>query len=291
MERWPNFFIVGAPKAGTTSLYEYLKGIPGIYMSPVKEPRYFSATTLPKKHDLRPIRDKKKYLNLFKKAKDEKIIGEASPTYLADPAAPKLIHDMAPDARIVITLRDPVERLFSSYFHLLRYGARKMSFSDALKVELARRTDGTKVHIKLEDGLYSKNLRTYMDIFGQDQVKVLIFEEWVKNAKVAVEEILRFLGLNYSLDDFESEAYNAFLAVRGQIAQSVLTNRAIALIAKSIVPRSTRIFLKETFLFKREPKPTMDHESREILVQFYKDDVQKLETMLGRKLPWPNFQN
>ena len=87
-ECWPNFFIVGAPKAGTTSLYWYLRNITGIYMSSIKEPNYFSIKVRPKDYFLRPIRDKRKYLNLFKDVIDEKIIGEASPSYLRDPEAP-----------------------------------------------------------------------------------------------------------------------------------------------------------------------------------------------------------
>jgi len=65
MEKWPNLFIVGAPKAGTSSLYAYLKNIPGIYMSHYKEPNYFSAKTIAEKSVARPIRDKTKYLSLF----------------------------------------------------------------------------------------------------------------------------------------------------------------------------------------------------------------------------------
>ena len=113
MERWPNFFIVGAPKAGTTSLHEYLSNIPGIFMSAEKEPNYFSMTVISKDdQSANPIRDKKKYLELFKNAKDEKIIGESSPNYLSDPEAPNLIHQVSPDAKILISLRDPVEQAF-----------------------------------------------------------------------------------------------------------------------------------------------------------------------------------
>lgn len=75
MEKWPNFFIVGAPRCGTTSLYEYLKQTPGIYMSTVKEPHYFSQSIDPALLYRTPIRDKKKYLALFQKATNEKAIG------------------------------------------------------------------------------------------------------------------------------------------------------------------------------------------------------------------------
>ena len=73
MEKWPNLFIVGAPKAGTSSLYVYLANIPGIFMSKAKEPNYFSKKTIPEnKRTLKPlIRDKTKYLALFKKVKDD----------------------------------------------------------------------------------------------------------------------------------------------------------------------------------------------------------------------------
>jgi len=116
MERWPNFFIVGTAKAGTTSLYEYFKDIPGIYMSPVKEPSYFSHALIPPGAPKRKrIQNKNEYLKLFEDVKNEKVIGEASPGYLVYPEVAKWIHEIAPTAKILISLRDPVERLFSSY--------------------------------------------------------------------------------------------------------------------------------------------------------------------------------
>ncbi|MEX0656428.1 MAG: sulfotransferase domain-containing protein, partial [Nitrosopumilaceae archaeon] len=124
-ELWPNFFIVGADKAGTSSLYAYLMNIPGIFMSRYKEPNYFSTMTFGDNHDLRPIRDKKKYLELFKNVKNEKIVGEASPSYLGDKEAPKLIHKVSPEAKILICLRDPVERVYSHYLMLDRLGDMK----------------------------------------------------------------------------------------------------------------------------------------------------------------------
>ena len=115
MEKWPNLFIVGAMKSGTTSLYEYLNVIPRIYMSPIKEPKYFHMKGYGKEVNVKRISDKKNYLNLFEKVNTEKIIGEASPDYLFDPNSPRLIHKKVPNANIIICLRDPVERTFSHY--------------------------------------------------------------------------------------------------------------------------------------------------------------------------------
>jgi len=140
MEVWPNFFIVGAPRAGTTSLYFYLKQVPEVYLSPVKEPNYFSVKIIPDDHYLLPIRNKKNYLKLFEKVKDEKAIGEASPSYLEDPETPYLISQDVSDARIIAILRDPVERAFSHYLMMVSQGFEKLSFRKALDDLLTNKT-------------------------------------------------------------------------------------------------------------------------------------------------------
>jgi len=127
MEKWPNFFIVGAAKAGTSSLFRYLKEIPGIYMPEFKEPHFF-APNPPKYDNYKPMQDKTKYLDLFKESTSEKMIGEASASYLRNPESPKLIHSTIPDAKIIISLRDPVERAFSHYLYKIRFNNETLSF-------------------------------------------------------------------------------------------------------------------------------------------------------------------
>ena len=133
MEKWPNFFIVGAPRAGTTSLYEYLKQTKGIFMPSIKDPDFFAVETDLDFAVLKQIKDKKEYLKLFENVKDEIAIGEASPTYLHDPKAPKLIHDAVPNAKIIISLRDPVERANSYFSNLVSSGTASESFSDCIR--------------------------------------------------------------------------------------------------------------------------------------------------------------
>ncbi len=195
METWPNFFIVGAPRAGTTSLYNYLKKIPGIYMSPMKEPHYFSESSFPEGRFRTIIRDKKKYLELFKKIKNEKIVGEASATYLSDPEAPNLIHHIIPNAFILASLRDPVERTFSHFLMHKSQGVLKPTFYEQLENELNNIVDPTEPNIHLESGLYSSGVKKHLNIFGENQVKIIIFEEFIKNTKGTVEEILKFLNI------------------------------------------------------------------------------------------------
>jgi len=290
METWPNFFIVGAPKAGTSSLYEYLRKIPGIYMSPNKEPNYFSINTVPANRSYnKPIRDKKKYLNLFANAKNAKIIGEASPSYLRSEEVPKLIHEVSQEARILISLRDPVERIYSGYLMAIRRGRTKTDFYEGMQSALRSKTDDEKPGFGLYSGLYAKNVKSYLETFGEKQVKIIIFEEWIHDPKKTVEEILKFLGVIYVLDDFKEEVYNPFGVSRGEVATSILANPQVNKVANKIISTRTKKFLKEKFLVKKTSKPKMKEKDREFLIDFYREDVKKLQSLLGRTLPWSNF--
>jgi len=251
MEQWPNFFIVGTAKAGTTSLYEYLKGVPGIYMSPVKEPNYFSVITTPSNHELSPYKDKTKYQDLFSKVKNEKIIGEASPTYLADPDSPKLIHKVSPNAKILISLRDPIERIFSFYLMLVRLGETKLSFHEELELSLKTENEGEIPKLRLASGLYFENVKRYVNTFGSNQVKIIIFEEFIKNPHATVEEILKFLGINFKFEAFDSTVYNPFTIVRGSTAQFFMKNKIIRKISEKFISKSGRRALRETLLQKK----------------------------------------
>jgi len=290
MENWPNFFIVGAPKAGTTSLYEYLKNIPGIYMPTIKEPNYFSVNTVPNHHPvLKPIRDKERYLKLFEKVTNEKIIGESSPDYLADQDAPSLIYQISPHAHILISLRDPVERAFSDYLIHVSQGLMKLSFHDELQKELRQKIDKSKPNCRLDYGFYSESVKKYLEVFGSKQVKVIIFEEFIQNTKTTIEEILHFLDLNSSLDNFDDKIHNPSQSPRGSVAQHLLTSKTSSKIAKKILSASIRKIIRERILVANKPKPEMDPQDRDTLVKYYEEDVKKLETLLGRKLPWKNF--
>jgi len=287
MEKLPNFFIVGAPKAGTTTLYEYLNKIPGIYMSPVKEPKYFSSRISKKIFLLKPITNKNEYLKLFENVKNEKIIGEASPGYLADPDAPKLIYKVSPNAKILISLRDPIERLFSNYLMQLRNGRLKLSFHDEIQRSFKKKND-TEPFLMLEFSLYSENVKRYLDIFGSKQVKIIIFEQWIKDSRHTLEEILNFLDLNYQIHEFEKEDQNPYVVPRGRLGKHILASPLIRKISQKTILPSKRMSLRK-LIVKKQPKPTIDVNDKNTLMKFYNDDVKKLEKILGKKLPWKNF--
>ena len=167
MNRWPNLFIVGAPKAGTHSLYEYLNQHPKVFMSPRKEPYFFCPIMVPdgdKKSN--PIRNEKEYLELFKESKNETMLGEATASYLGDPKSAELIHEKIPNAKIIIILRDPIDRAFSSYWGLVKNGL-KISFSDSIRkdFEILKMNEISQSY--LYAGFYFEQIKKYQNIFGK----------------------------------------------------------------------------------------------------------------------------
>ena len=224
----------------------------------------------------------KKYLNLFKDVKDETAIGEASPTYLAEPQTPHLIHKMIPNARIIIMLRDPVERAFSEYFLMNSLGVLNCSFN-----ELIHRQDIDKAELPdpiVDCGLYYEKVKHYLEVFGPDHVRYYIFEEFVKDPKKTLKQILDFLNISNPLTNFKPEVHMPSVTPRNRFAQSIIGNQIIRKMGKRL-PRSTIWNLKKLFT-KPTNKPIMEIEDRKFLQEFYHEDIKKLENFLGLDMPW-----
>lgn len=274
-EIWPNFFIVGAARAGTTSLYQYLRKVPGIYLSPVKEPKYFCSGDEFGLSAPAPIRSQAKYLRLFKGVRDETAVGEASPQYLCDSDSPRLIQKAVPDARIIMNLRDPVERAFSHYLVHARMGLQRLPAEEALKLD-----------VYLRQGLYAQPVEKYLDLFGRERVKILIFEEFIQCTKRGVTDVLQFLGIDAEPPDSIAEMHNAFAQPRGPLIGMIYRNDSLRAAAHALFSDRLRRGLREKVLLKKTLKPALPEETRIFLEEAYRDDVFRLETLLGRPLPW-----
>ena len=287
---YPTFFVVGAPRCGTTSMYEYLKKTDGIYMSPVKEPNYFSRIIIPDDYIYAPIRDEKKYFALFSNIKNESIVGEASTTYLQDPAAPKLIHEKIPNAKIIMSLRDPVERAFSHYLHFQSTGFEKRSFDQAIKENLSG-TDNSSGKDYVGAGMYFEQVKRYISIFGEKNAKIILFEDFSKNTKKLVSEIYDFLHIQSELPRDIDIIYNQYSATRTSISQFIINNTQITKISRKIFPETLRIKVRETILTKKADKPSLSTSDKEFLKKTYELDVYNLQNFLDMSFPWSNFQH
>lgn len=196
----PNFFIVGAAKSGTTTLYDYLKAHPEVFMPKDdlhKEPSHFSNL-------ISWYKNPEKYFPLFNEAKPQhRWIGEASTAYLTDPAAARNIHKYDPNARIIIILRNPAERAYSMYCWMVQEGYEYVSsFESALSIE--ERRSLRKIpnfwepqyyynYLYFRAGLYYEQVKRYVELFPN--VLVMTFEELLAGAKNDYVEVREFLKI------------------------------------------------------------------------------------------------
>ncbi len=292
MRKWPNLFIVGAPKTGTTSLHHYLKAHPQIFMSTMKEPNYFSQNFVSTKNPNITIRDTNIYLSLFHKVKDEKFVGESSVSYLSIPEVSQIISKKIPNARIIISLRDPVERMFSAYLMHQKINNLNPIFYEEIKNEMEHFDENIYPRL-LRNGLYYDDVKNYLDTFGKKQVKILIFENWIKNPKNVIQEICEFLNVKNSLKNFEAESYNKYIPTipRGTLGQFILKKGIEHNKITKILPSSAKQFVANNILSKPITKLKMTINERNMLINFYQKDVKKLEKLLDCKLLWPNFKD
>lgn len=194
----PNFFIIGAAKSGTTSLWSYLRQHPQIYMPEIKEPSFFS---LDYKHNL----TYEKYISLFSGAleKKAKAIGEASHAYLTSPESAALIKEKYNNAKLIIMLRNPADRAFSLYQWMVREGYEWIyPFEKALEAEEERIFDKEFKYsnpqyyynyLYYRSGLYSNQIERYVKLFNRDRIKFLIFDDFKKDILSKTREIYQFL--------------------------------------------------------------------------------------------------
>jgi len=284
---WPNFFIVGSHKSGTTTLYEYLKNTNGVYMTDEKAPNFFSVTLIPENFVFPPIRDEKKYLSLFDAVADEVAIGEASAMYLQDPKAAELIHEHVPDAKIIIMLRDPVERAFSHYLMFKGRFIEKRTFRESIDDYLNNKIEFGMDY--LGGGLYLEQIQRYWNTFGKNNVKILIFEEFINNTFNQVTDILQFLNLSSKPPTSLKNAYNRYSTPKGKILQYFLKKPIVYKVSRKLLSPSTRMYLQENILTKPIEKPKLLDDDRKFLVEFYIKSVKELSSILNKSLQWKNF--
>ena len=208
--RTPDFFIVGAPKCGTTAMYEYLRQHPDIYMPETKEIPFFGTDVR-----LAGRCTREEFLRHFADAHNERRVGTVWVLYLYSKSAAREIREFDSTARVIIMLRNPVEMMFSLHSHLL-YTAREdiPDFDKALDAEPVRR-QGRRLPANLRTGVYpvedlfyreharyAASVERYFDVFGRDRVHVVIYDDFAANTEACYREALRFLDVD---DGFKPE--------------------------------------------------------------------------------------
>ncbi len=282
----PNFFIVGAPKAGSTSLYNYLNAHPEIFMSPIKEPNFFSYKEIEEQklyYKTKNIKDIESYMKLFIDAKPNQKIGEASVSYLFYPTVPVKIKKMIPEAKIIILLRDPVKRAFSHYLMDKRLGYVKLPFEDIVFKKISHKFIDLYHQQYITLGFYYEQVKRYFDVFGRPNVCVILTKDMDNNIYSVFKEICLFLEIPF-IDNFEFKKFNVYTEPSGKLLKILFASSFMRELLKKIIPNeNVRERIKSKF-FKKSKKPQLSNNVREFLIKLYKDDIKKLEELILKDL-------
>jgi len=311
----PNFFVAGAPKAGTTSLYYQLDSHPQIFMSPIKEPCYFAselrfenfsrewqAQLQRENESLReylrgpmtvkrfggPVADWNDYLSLFRNARCEKAIGEASVSYLWSPTAARNIAARIPDAKIVLVLRNPVDRAFSQYLQAVSSGFMRTSFRERSEAAVNSQSHSQAMEFDvlnpfLEFGLYFEQVKRYLDVFPRENILIHIYEQMRLKPEEAMARTYEFLGVSAAEAAHPCARFMEPRVPRMLLLGYGLKKFGIWQTTARMVPDSLRPTVRRAV---NRPRASLkiDPADRAFLQSYYREDILKLECLLQQNL-------
>ncbi len=290
--RFPNFLIIGAHKAGTTSLYQYLRQHPEIYMSPMKEP-HFLAYDGAGRGESNMITRLEDYLAQFAGVADETAIGEASTSYLHNPSTIERIRHHIPDARIMAVLRHPADRAYSNFLFYRLVGKEPISdFAAALEQEESRIRDGWPRFLPPLNwgykriGFYSEPVRQYLQAFDREHIRFYLYDDFQSDPKAMLKDVFGFLHVDEGFVPDMSVRHNISGIPKSRAVHDWTTGPKLwSPLYKALVPDKTRqqIRLSLRRLNLQSPPP-IPEEVRRTLTAEYREDILKLQDLIDRDL-------
>jgi hypothetical protein len=293
----PNFLIAGAAKSGTTSLYNYLRQHPQIFMAKKKEPKFITSQFLqfPFKGPGDELVEKgiiksfQEYQKLFENVNNEIAIGEASAdTLYYYRNTIKVIKKYLGNPKIIIILRNPIERAYSAYTHLVRDNREYLSFEKALEQEEYRKKNNWEfIWFYKSVGFYYQQVKAFIDNF--DLVKIYLYEDLKENPLALIQDIFRFLEVDDNFFPDLNTIYNVSGIPKNKWLHEFLTKQNyIKLILKPFVKffisENKRRKIVEKIRTKNLQKIPMKLETRDYLKNIYKKDILKLQDLIKRDL-------
>jgi hypothetical protein len=277
-----DFFIVGAPKAGTTSLYHYLNEHPEIVMSRQKETDYFSDEDLQKKglyYGKNRINTLEKYHSLFQNA-DQKKTGEASVSYLFYEDVPQKIKAYNSNGKIIIMLRNPVDRAFSHYLMDYRLGLISKSFESILENEKKDIKTSLFYQQYIELGQYSGQVKRYIEKFGKENVTIIFYYDFKNHVVKEVQKVYEFLEVDSKYRAEIENKHNTYSMPKNNWIRLIYSFVSFRKILNRILPKRKVRKIKEK-LFIKSKKPKLSDVLRARLINLYAHDIKQLEELLS----------
>jgi hypothetical protein len=274
----PNFFLVGAPKAGTTSLYWYLSQHPSVFVSPVKEPDFF-ASELQRSAGSTSVSGWTEYLRHFSGATNETAIGEGSVAYLASLHAAAAIHARVPKARVMMMLRDPAARLFAHYTAAVAAGATTVAFVEWL--ERHRQDDATREQPSgpIWAGRYQTHLLRYLSLFSPQHIHVALYDDYVRAPADVIREMFRFLDVAPDDEVDMRRRHNVTVVPRWPALQ-----RAARPLGRLLRPFVPGVMERARRLTHAPLTMRMSTGDRRTAIALYEQEILGLQPLIGRDL-------
>lgn len=268
----PNFLVIGVAKGGTTSLHHYLRQHPDIYVYPDKAANFF--WTEAAEHGRKTVKTLTEYERLFADGAGRKAIGEIANQYMNSSDAAERIRRDLPAVRLLVSLRNPVDRAWSDYLGRVRILRESGSFEDAVR-------PGRPC---LEWGFYYPRLKRFYDRFPREQIHVMLYDELNADRQRALREVLAFLGVDQNVPIDTTMRHNAAAVPRSRLLNRVVFSLVIG--AQRLVPRrwhGTGILARFLWMTYRSA-PTLSEEMRARLCDRYRDDILATSELIGRDL-------
>jgi hypothetical protein len=295
--RLPNFIIVGAAKSGTTSLHYYLKQHPDIYLPAKKELHYFAWEHMlrfscgPGDRDIlaHVCQTREEYESAYSDIHGESAVGEVSPSYLYFAEVSNQIKEELSDTKIIIVLRNPIEKAFSQYMHLVRDNREVLQFYDALMAEKERISQGwAAIWRYAESSLYCYRLQKYLDVFGDRHVRIFLYDDLARSPERLMRELLEFIEVDPQHPIDLSKAQNRSGKPRSRFMANLLARpNPLRSLAKRVLSDEITYSLKLRLQdLNTGKKGTIDSRSRAYLTDFCGADVQAVQQIVGRPLNW-----
>lgn len=292
----PNFLIVGAAKTGTTSLFHYLNEHPDIFIPERKECRFFSEMPgnfngIGADYQNDVVKSFEDYQKLFEPGASKKSRGDISNDYLYyyNKSIKNIKKYLGDDVKIIITLRNPVERAYSNYLHHVNSGWEKLTFEEALIAETSRRKENWAWPWFYQDtGLYFYQVKAYLDNF--QNVKIFLYED-ILNTRKFLTDIYTFLLVEPNIIVNTEKVYHKagkpiFGTLQNLIKLDHPIKRTFSPIVKGVLSPEMRDKIKGSILAlnQRHQKKALNNYTRLFLVEQFKDNVEKLEKLIERDL-------
>jgi hypothetical protein len=293
----PNFLVIGAMKSGTTSLYHYLRQHPEVFVPPArKEAQFFCYEGRPPRFrgpgddevNRYAITDLAAYAALFEEGAGRPAIGEVGTVYVYVPGSAERIREHVPDARLIAILRNPADRVYSNFVHLVREGLEPCSdLAEALRREPSRIHGGWSPHWHyLQAGFYHAQLRRFLDVFDRRQLRVYLYDDYRADAVGLLQDMFRFLGVDPSFRPDVSLRHNVAGLPRSRALHRFLDRRhRLTAPLRLILSGERRLALREWIRgLNLRRAPAMDPALRRRLIDVYRSDILALQDLLERDL-------